>query len=84
MNQKKESNSEPDGHDPLSGLLHATRTASLEVSEAIKIARYIGERAGKAMRTDIQNVAAMLDSVARKMGEINERVLRIQKGSENE
>ena len=71
-------------HDPLSGLLHATRTATLEVTEAVNIARYISERAGKAMRTDIQNVAAMLESVARKMGEINQRVKRIQKGNENE
>ena len=71
-------------HDPLSGLLHATRTATLEVTEAVNIARYLAERAGRATRTDIQNVAAMLDSVARKMGEINERVMRVQKGNENE
>lgn len=71
-------------HDPLSGLLHATRTAALEVTEAVNIARYISERAGKAIRTDVQNVAAMLESVARKMGEINQRVKRIQKGNENE
>lgn len=71
-------------HDPISGLLHATRTATLEVTEAVNIARYISERAGKAIRTDVQNIAAMLESVARKMGEINQRVKRIQKGNENE
>ena len=78
---KKQTDAE---HDPLSGLLHATRTAALETTEAVNIARYISERAGKAMRTDIQNVAAMLESVARKMGDINQRVKRIQKGNENE
>lgn len=81
----KATKKQPDAeHDPLSGLLHATRTAALETTEAVNIARYISERAGKAMRTDIQNVAAMLESVARKMGAINQRVKRIQKGNENE
>lgn len=78
---KKQTDAE---HDPLSGLLHATRTAALETTEAVNIARYISERACKAIRTDVQNVAAMLESVARKMGDINQRVKRIQKGNENE
>lgn len=70
-------------HDPLSGLLHATRTATLEVVEAVNIARYILERAN-GVRAEIQNIADALQCVASKMGEINQRVKRIQKGNENE
>lgn len=70
-------------HDPLSGLLHATRTATLEVIEAVNIAQYILERA-KAMRGEIQNIADALQCVASKIGDINQRVKRIQKGNENE
>lgn len=70
-------------HDPLSGLLHATRTATLEVIEAVNIAHHILERA-KSMREEIQNIADALQCVANKIGEINQRVKRIQKGNENE
>ena len=70
-------------HDPLSGLLHATRTATLEVTEAVNIAQYILERA-KVVRAEIQIIADALQCVANKMGEINQRVKRIQKGNENE
>ena len=67
-------------HDPVAGLLHATRTAALEVSEAVNIARYRAERANKAARTEVGNIAAMLDSVARKMSDINQRVLAVRQG----
>ena len=68
-------------HDPISGLLHATRTAALEVSEAVNIARYLAERADKACRTEVGNIAAMLESVQRRMGEINQRVLAVKQGA---
>lgn len=68
-------------HDPLSGLLHATRTATLETTEAVNIARYLAERANKAARTEVGNIAAMLESIARKFGEVNKRVMQVKCGS---
>lgn len=65
-------------HDPISGLLHATRTAAMEVAEATNIANHLSGCANGSFRSELFNIALMLSGVLRKMETVNKRVLAVR------